>query len=202
MQVSKTLAAAAMVLGVGAGSYGIASAASGTTTTTTTTTPSAAAPSIPAHGSTAHESAETAVTGDAASKAQAAAVASVGSGTAGDVTTDFGGNGYEVTVTKFDGSTVEVHLDSSFNVVAGHGGGRGHGGQRSDETAMTGDTLDKVTAVAKAHVSGGTVVRAETDGDGNAKYEVHMTDANGDPVTVYVDASFNYVSTESGPTRP
>ena len=34
------------------------------------------------------------------------------------------GTGYETTVTKSDGSTVEVHLDSSFNVVT-HGG---HGG--------------------------------------------------------------------------
>jgi hypothetical protein len=30
----------------------------------------------------------------------------------------------------------------------------------------------------------------------NATYEAHMTDANGPPVTVYVDASFDYVSTE------
>jgi len=43
-------------------------------------------------------------------------VGAVGSGTAGDVTTDVSGNGYEVTVTKSDGSTVEVHLDSSFNL--------------------------------------------------------------------------------------
>jgi hypothetical protein len=40
------------------------------------------------------------------------------------VTSDFTGSGYEVTVTKSDGSTVEVHMDSSFNVAAqgGHGG--------------------------------------------------------------------------------
>ena len=88
--------------------------------TATTTTSS---PSIPAHGSATHEDAETAVTGDAAAKAKAAAVKSVGSGTAGDVTGDFRGGGYEVTVTKSDGSTVQGHLDSSFNVLqddAGH----------------------------------------------------------------------------------
>jgi hypothetical protein len=77
---------------------------------------------MPAHGSAAHEDAEKAVTGDNATKAQAAAVASVGSGTAGDVTTDYSGNGYEVTVTKSDGTQVEVHMDSSFNVQAGPGG--------------------------------------------------------------------------------
>jgi len=47
--------------------------------------------------------------------AQAAAVKAVGSGTAGAVASDFTGTGYEVTVTKTDGSTVDVHLDSSFN---------------------------------------------------------------------------------------
>ena len=78
---------------------------------------------MPAHGSAAHEDAETAVTGSAATQAQAAAVKSVGSGTAGAVTTDFTKTGYEVTVTKADGSQVEVHLDSSFNVMSGPQGG-------------------------------------------------------------------------------
>jgi hypothetical protein len=53
-----------------------------------------------------------------------------------------------------------------------------------------------VTAAAKARVSGGTVVRVETDADGNAAYEAHMTDANGSPVTVYVNKSFDVVSVE------
>ena len=61
------------------------------------------------------------VTGAAAEKAQAAAVKSVGSGSAGAVTSDFTGNGYETTVTKTDGTKVEVHLDSSFNVMQGRG---------------------------------------------------------------------------------
>jgi hypothetical protein len=38
---------------------------------------------------------------------------------------DYFGNGYEVTVTKSDGSQVEIHLDSSFNVMVPPGG---HGG--------------------------------------------------------------------------
>ncbi len=72
------------------------------------------------------------------------------------------------------------------------------GGQRSDETPLTGDALTKVTAAAEAKVSGGTVIRVETDADGNAKYEAHMTKADGTPVTVYVDEDFNVVSVESG----
>ena len=75
-------------------------------------------------------------------------------------------------------------------------GQRPWGGQRSDETLLTGDAASKVTAAAKARVSGGTVVRVETDADGNAAYEAHMTDANGSPVTVYVNKSFDVVSVE------
>src|SRR4051794_1429041 len=126
MQVPKAVVAAAMVLGVGMGSYGIASAASGTSSSSTATTPAASAPAPPA------------------------------------------------------------------------GSGRPWGMQRSDETPLTGDALAKVTAVAQAKVPGGTVVRVETEADGHSKYEAHMTDATGNPVTVYADASFNVVGTESG----
>ena len=127
MQVPKALAIAAMVIGIGGGSYGLASAASGTTSTSTATTPSSS-------------------TAPAAPSAQ-----------------------------------------------------QPWGGQRSDETPLTGDALAKVTAVAEAQVSGGTVVRVETDADGNAKYEAHMTKADGTPVTVYVDANYNLVSVQTRP---
>jgi hypothetical protein len=72
---------------------------------------------MPAPGTDAHEAHEKAVTGEAADKARAAAVKAVGGGTAGDVTTDYFGHGYEVTVTKSDGTQVEIHLDSSFDVM-------------------------------------------------------------------------------------
>ena len=72
------------------------------------------------------------------------------------------------------------------------------GHQRSDETLLTGDTASRVTAAAEAEVPGGTVIRVETDADGNALYEAHMTTADGTPVTVYVDKDFNVVSTDSG----
>ena len=66
-----------------------------------------------------------------------------------------------------------------------------------------GDTLAKVKALAKAKVPGGAIVRVETDADGHAAYEAHMTNADGTPVTVYVDQQFNVVSVESGhPGRP
>jgi hypothetical protein len=127
MDKQRAAIAAAVVLGVAGGSYGVASAASGSgsnsnSTTTTTTTPSA--PSAPSAQPWGH--------------------------------------------------------------------------QRSDETLLTGDTASKVTAAAEAAVPGGTVIRVETDADGNALYEAHMTNADGAPVTVYVDKDFNVVSTDSG----
>jgi hypothetical protein len=118
------LVVTAMVAASAAGGAAIAGAAggSGSSTTATTTTPSTAPPAnFPQHGTSAHEDAETPVTGDAAAKAKAAGVASLGGGTAGEVTTDFIGTGYEVTVTLSDGTTTEVHLDSSFTVMQ-HGG--------------------------------------------------------------------------------
>jgi hypothetical protein len=119
----------ALALGVGLGSYGVASAATGSTTTTTTTTATAspAAPGAP----------------------------------------------------------------------PGAGASNPWGNQRSDETVLTGDALAKVKAVALDKVSGGTVVRIETDADGHATYEAHMLKADGTPVTVYVDSSFNFVSLET-----
>jgi hypothetical protein len=71
------------------------------------------------------------------------------------------------------------------------------GPQRSDETPLTGDVLAKVTAIAKEKVPGGTIVRVETDADGHAAYEAHMTKSDGTPVTVYVDKDFHFVSVET-----
>ena len=70
--------------------------------------------------------------------------------------------------------------------------------QRSDETLLTGDTKAKVEAAATAKLSGATIVRTETDADGNAPYEVHMVQADGTPATVYVDKSFDVVKAETG----
>jgi uncharacterized membrane protein YkoI len=77
-------------------------------------------------------------------------------------------------------------------------GQRGEHRQRADETLLSGDAASKVSAAALAKVAGGTIERVETDGDGNAMYEAHMTNADGSRVTVYVNAQFEVVSVESG----
>ena len=127
---------------LGLGGSAIASATTATTSTTSTTSatsttsgpPNSASGSagkapanFPAHGTAAHEDAEKPVTGATAAKVKAAAVKIVGSGTAGAVTTDYQGSGYETTVTKSDGTKVEVHLDSSLKEAGpGMGGMGGH----------------------------------------------------------------------------
>jgi uncharacterized membrane protein YkoI len=75
---------------------------------------------------------------------------------------------------------------------------RGQHRQRADETLLTGDAASKVRAAALARVEGGTIDRVETDADGHAAYEAHMTKADGSRVTVYVNAQFEVVSVESG----
>jgi hypothetical protein len=126
--MKKVIAGVAVLGALALGASAIAGAASSSTATTTTTegTSRGSAPppfNGPAPGTAAHEDAEKAVTGAAATKAQAAAVKSAGGGTAGPVTTDYSGRGYETTVTKSDGTKVEIHLDSSFNVMQHPGGG-------------------------------------------------------------------------------
>jgi uncharacterized membrane protein YkoI len=73
------------------------------------------------------------------------------------------------------------------------------GGHGSGETPLTGDTLDKAKAAAIAKV-GGTVDAATTENDSsdaNAKYEVHVTKADGTHVTVILDASFGVLTVET-----
>ena len=132
------IVAALAALALGGSALAGAATSSKSTSSTTMQPPSSTqnrpAFNGPAPGTAAHEDAEKAVTGSAATKAQEAAVKSVGGGTAGAVTTDFTGRGFETTVTKSDGSKVEVHLDSSYEVMqrpagpGGPGGPRGQGG--------------------------------------------------------------------------
>ncbi len=68
------------------------------------------------------------------------------------------------------------------------------GGRGAGETALTGDTADKVKAAALAKVPG-TVVRVETDNGG--VYEAHIRKADGTEVEVKVDKSFSVTATET-----
>lgn len=63
------------------------------------------------------------------------------------------------------------------------------------ETALTGETADKVSAAALAAVPGGTILRVETDSDGSP-YEAHVRTADGTEVVVKVNESFEVTSVE------
>jgi hypothetical protein len=67
-----------------------------------------------------------------------------------------------------------------------------------NETLLTGTTADKVRAAASAAQPGATIIRVETDADGNATYEAHVTKSDGSRATVYVDENFKLVSVETG----
>jgi hypothetical protein len=69
---------------------------------------------------------------------------------------------------------------------------RGPADHANSEEPLSGDLATKVTATAEAAVPGGTVDRVETDAQG-ATYEAHMTDANGNHVTVTFDDSLGVV---------
>jgi uncharacterized membrane protein YkoI len=70
--------------------------------------------------------------------------------------------------------------------------------QRGDEQVLSGATAEQVREAALERISGGTIDRLETDADGHAQYEAHMRDADGNRVTVYVNADFEVVEVESG----
>ncbi len=144
---------------------------------------------------------ETALTGDTAAKVKEAALAKTGGGTVEAVETDGDGSAaYEAHVLKPDGTRVTVYVDKNFDVV-GTQEGRGPGGlghARGAEKALTGDTAAKVKEAALGEIDGATVDRLETDAEGNAAYEAHVTKADGSRATVYVDKSFNVVGVETG----
>ena len=112
-KISLALAALAGAAAGGAAFAGAATSHAAAAAKTKAKCPAA----MPMPGTAKHENAEKAVTGADAEKAQAAAVEAAGGGTAGDVTTDYIGKGYEVTVTQSNGSSREYHLDGSFNVL-------------------------------------------------------------------------------------
>jgi uncharacterized membrane protein YkoI len=94
-------------------------------------------------------------------------------------------------------TTAAATTDSSSSTSAPDQSQGGHTANGITETPLTGDTLAKATSAAEAAVSGGTVIRAETDAEG-AAYEVHMKKSDGSTVTVKLDSSFNVTSTEDG----
>ena len=70
------------------------------------------------------------------------------------------------------------------------------GSARAQETPLAGDELTKATAAAQAAEAGATIVRAETDADGDA-FEVHVTKADGTQATVKLNSDFTVKTVEA-----
>jgi uncharacterized membrane protein YkoI len=63
----------------------------------------------------------------------------------------------------------------------------------SPETPLTGSDAEKATAAAKEAVPGGTIIRVETDSDGEAKYEAHVRKDDGTEMLVLMDDTFTVI---------
>ncbi|MEA2270024.1 MAG: hypothetical protein QOC64_2634 [Solirubrobacteraceae bacterium] len=156
----------------------------------------------------ADQPAQTALSGDMADKVKAAALAKVPGGTV--LRVESGGpsdSKYHAHVRKSDGSEVTVLVNASFEATSvqtrppggrgGHGGPGGPGGPRQE--ALTGTTAAKVKAAALDKVPGGTVLRSEKGGPGNAAYHAHVRRSDGSEVVVLVNSSFEATSVETAP---
>jgi hypothetical protein len=98
------------------------------------------------------------------------------------------------------GSTTAPSGAPSGAPTGGRGSGAPSGPHQANgktETPLTGDDLAKVTAAVNAKEPGATIVRAETDADGDT-YEAHITTADGATKTVKFDASFNVTKVVDG----
>jgi len=164
------LMTAAVATGLAVGAAGLAGAAtSGSSGSRSTTAPSAAsgygqAPSGQASGQApsgapdpatmANGPGETLLTGDAATKAEAAALAAVPGATVIRVETDSSGAGtYEAHLKKSDGTEVTVLMDSNFKVTSTVDGFGGPGPQGS---GGPGDSSSNGSSSASESTSGTT----------------------------------------------
>jgi uncharacterized membrane protein YkoI len=144
---------------------------------------------------------ETELTGDTATKVKDAVLAANAGATVDRMETEGDGSAaYEAHITKTDGTHATVKLDANFTVTATETGGKGgHGGGKGgNETELTGDTATKVKDAVLAANAGATVDRMETEGDGSATYEAHITKTDGTHATVKLDANFTITATEAG----
>jgi uncharacterized membrane protein YkoI len=116
----RALATGAVVLGLVAGSYGVAAAASGNGSSSDgTTTQSAPAAPDPQSPWGAQRSDETPLTGETLAKVKAAALAKVPSATIVRIETDADGHAaYEAHVVKADRAPATVYVDKQFDVVS------------------------------------------------------------------------------------
>ena len=157
-----------------------------------------------------------ALSSDVAAKVKAAALDKVPGATV--LRTEAGGpysTAYHAHIKTGDGTLKVVLVNASFEATAvqadqgspgrgrgDHDGHGGPGGPGAGETALTGDTKDKVEAAVLAKYSGATIVRTETNGDSAAPYESHITTGAGKELEVLVSKDFKVLDAREHPARP
>lgn len=114
---------------------------------------------------------------------------------------------YHAHITAPDGTRQVVLVDDAFTATAvradnGPVPGAGHRGRGPGEKALTGTTKDKVEAAVRARYPGATVERTESNGDGSAPYESHITTSGGKELEVLVSSGFEVVDARERPARP
>jgi uncharacterized membrane protein YkoI len=160
-------------------------------------------------GTSAGRPAQEQLTGEAAAKVKAAALAKVPGGTVLRVQSGgHDGSAYHAHVRKSDGTEVVVLVNRDFEATsvetrpAGGRGGPGHRGGpggRGDQKALTGDTAAKVKAAALEKVPGGMVLRAESGGHDGSAYHAHVRKSDGTEVVVLVNKDFEATAVETRP---
>ena len=139
--------------------------------------------------------AEAPLTGDVKSKVEAAVSATYPGATVSGLETSRRGD-YEATVTKADGTRLEVHVARDYSV---HEGPPGRGGG-APEVALTGNAASKVEAAVKAKYPGATVSQVETSRNG--EYEATVKKADGTTIEVHVSKDYATVGEGHGGGRP
>lgn len=156
-KINKTTAAIMLAAVIGGGAIGasavpaMAADTAGTTTSSSTSGTAAGAGGYGAAGSNsgqrgphqANGKTEEVLTGDTATKVEAAVKAAQPGATIDRMETDADGATYEAHITKADGSQATVLLDGSFAVTGtqdmGQGGPGGHGGDGDGGAGQGGD---------------------------------------------------------------
>jgi len=195
--IRKSAAAIAALGALGLGGAAIAGAADNSSST-----PQSASAQTP-QGRPQRE----ALSSDVAAKVKAAALDKVPGATV--LRAEAGGpydSAYHAHVRTSDGTLKVVLVDDQFQATAvqadqaprGRGRTGGPGGR--GETALTGDTKQKVEAAVLAKYSGATVVRTETNVDGSAPYESHIRTSAGKELEVHVSKDFEVVDAREHPT--
>jgi len=153
-----------------------------------------------------------ALSGTTAAKVKAAALEKVPGATV--LRTEAGGpysTAYHAHVKTSDDTLKVVLVNKDFEATAvqadagrrGRGDREGHrGGPGAGETALTGDTKDKVQAAVLAEYPDATIERTETNGDSAAPYESHITTKAGKELEVLVSKDFKVLDAREHPARP